>query len=327
MLRELLTEIGARFLDEKQKALKDNEFADYVRSDGKEILREVVGDDNLLVKASVGAGNWAEIAWLGMFNAESTTSATSGIYVVYLFSADLKYVYLAQGQGVTQVKEEFGKGQVEELLRRSAIIRARVPESAPRFRAGPIELGGSTNLAKEYDSAVAYFAKYDTSNLPEEDMLLEDLHEMLRLYGLLVARGGVDNLETYATFGEFAAAEEASLTEKRQYIRHARIERNAKAANAAKKARGYTCEGCGINFEWIYGERGKGFIEAHHLVPLYTLPEGVSVKIDVQNDFAVLCSNCHRIVHRSKPMLSIEELRELKGVRMLRRAFEQKYGG
>ena len=133
-------------------------------------------------------------------------------------------------------------------------------------------------------------------------------------------------METYATFGEITAAEDASLTEKRQYIRHARIERNAKAASAAKKARGYTCEGCGINFEWIYGERGKGFIEAHHLVPLHTLPEGVSVKIDAQNDFAVVCSNCHRIIHRSKPMLSIKELRDLTGVRMLRRAFNQKYG-
>lgn len=327
MLRELLVEIASRFLVEKQKALKGSDFANYVRRDGKEILKSVIDDDNLLCKASVGAGNWAEIVWLGIFNSESTISATSGIYVVYLFSEDLKYVYLAQGQGVTQVKAEFGKDQVEELLRRSAIIRARVPEFISRFSAGPIELGGSTNLAKEYDSAVAYFAKYETSKLPEENLLLEDLHEMLRLYGLLVARGGIDNLETYATFGEFTASEDASLTEKRQYIRHARIERNAKAADAAKKARGYTCEGCGINFEWVYGELGKGFIEAHHLVPLHTLPEGVSVKIDVRNDFAVLCSNCHRIVHRSKPMLSIEELRKVKGVRMLRRAFEQKFGG
>ena len=326
MLRELLFEIGSRFLDEKQKSLKDNVFADYVRNNGKNILRDVLGDDNLIVKGSVGAGNWAEIAWLGIFNVESTTSATSGIYIVYLFSADLKHVYLAQGQGVTQVKNEFGKGQVEELLRRSAIIRARVPEYAQRFIEGPIELGGSTSLAKEYDSAVAYFVRYETNNLPSEDTLLDDLHEMQRLYGLLLARGGVDNLETYATFGEISVAEDASLTEKRQYIRHARIERNAKAASAAKKARGYTCEGCGINFEWIYGERGKGFIEAHHLVPLHTLPEGVSVKIDAQNDFAVVCSNCHRIIHRSKPMLSIKELRDLTGVRMLRRAFKQKYG-
>ena len=90
MLRELLLEIGSRFLEEKQKSLKENDFADYVRNDGKDILREVIGDENLLVKASVGAGNWAEIVWLGIFNVESTTSATSGIYIVYLFTI-MKY--------------------------------------------------------------------------------------------------------------------------------------------------------------------------------------------------------------------------------------------
>ena len=35
MLRELLLEIGSRFLEEKQKSLKENDFADYVRNDGR----------------------------------------------------------------------------------------------------------------------------------------------------------------------------------------------------------------------------------------------------------------------------------------------------
>jgi 5-methylcytosine-specific restriction enzyme A len=39
-------------------------------------------------------------------------------------------------------------------------------------------------------------------------------------------------------------------------------------------------------------------IEAHHLRPIATLEEGVSVKYDVAADFAVLCSNCHRMIHR-----------------------------
>jgi 5-methylcytosine-specific restriction enzyme A len=43
---------------------------------------------------------------------------------------------------------------------------------------------------------------------------------------------------------------------------------------------------------------GQGFIEAHHLRPIATLEEGVPVKYDVAADFAVLCSNCHRMIHR-----------------------------
>jgi 5-methylcytosine-specific restriction protein A len=47
-----------------------------------------------------------------------------------------------------------------------------------------------------------------------------------------------------------------------------------------------------------YGDLGKGFIEAHRLRPIATLEEGTPVKYDVAADFAVLCSNCHRMIHR-----------------------------
>jgi hypothetical protein len=47
------------------------------------------------------------------------------------------------------------------------------------------------------------------------------------------------------------------------------------------------------------GAIGKGFIEAHHLKPISTLEEGVAVTYDVAADFAVLCANCHRMIHRS----------------------------
>src|SRR6516165_10836054 len=55
---------------------------------------------------------------------------------------------------------------------------------------------------------------------------------------------------------------------------------------------------CELEFAERYGEIGKGFIEAHHLRPIATLEEGVPVKYDVAADFAVLCSNCHRMIHR-----------------------------
>jgi predicted HNH restriction endonuclease len=42
----------------------------------------------------------------------------------------------------------------------------------------------------------------------------------------------------------------------------------------------------------------KGFIEAHHLKAITTLEEGVAVTYDIAADFAVLCSNCPRMIHR-----------------------------
>jgi 5-methylcytosine-specific restriction enzyme A len=66
------------------------------------------------------------------------------------------------------------------------------------------------------------------------------------------------------------------------------------------------CEVCGFNFEKAYGERGKGFIECHHTKPVSQLEPGEKTKLV---DLVLLCSNCHRVVHRHKPWLSIDALR------------------
>lgn len=66
------------------------------------------------------------------------------------------------------------------------------------------------------------------------------------------------------------------------------------------------CQGCGFDFEAKYGSRGKDFIECHHSKPVSELETNGKTKI---SDLVLLCSNCHRIVHRRKPWLTIEELR------------------
>jgi len=64
---------------------------------------------------------------------------------------------------------------------------------------------------------------------------------------------------------------------------------------------------CYKNFEQIYGERGKDFIEVHHIKPLYTVKECHEVSAE---DLRPLCSNCHSMIHRKRDEeLTIEQLR------------------
>lgn len=67
------------------------------------------------------------------------------------------------------------------------------------------------------------------------------------------------------------------------------------------------CEVCGINFEKVYGDRGKDFIEGHHKKPVSEMKEGETTKVE---NIGMLCSNCHSMIHRI-PMISIKELKEL----------------
>ena len=73
------------------------------------------------------------------------------------------------------------------------------------------------------------------------------------------------------------------------------------------------CEACKFNFEYFYGDVGKGFIEIHHIKPIFTYEGSIekSLKSALSN-VVPLCSNCHRIIHRnnSNP-LSVVKLKEI----------------
>jgi 5-methylcytosine-specific restriction protein A len=68
------------------------------------------------------------------------------------------------------------------------------------------------------------------------------------------------------------------------------------------------CEACTFNFEKQYGTLGKDYIECHHRIPL---SESSSVQITSLSDLALVCSNCHRMLHRDISHLSVERLREI----------------
>lgn len=68
------------------------------------------------------------------------------------------------------------------------------------------------------------------------------------------------------------------------------------------------CEACDFDFVKVYGALGGGFAECHHIVPVSVLEPGHLTRFE---DLAIVCSNCHSMLHRSRPVLSVLELREL----------------
>jgi len=74
-----------------------------------------------------------------------------------------------------------------------------------------------------------------------------------------------------------------------------------------KKHGALYCEACALNFEDKYGDLGIGFIEAHHNKPISRLKAGEKTKV---SDLVMLCSNCHRMIHKLKDEASLQKLRE-----------------
>ncbi|MCE5247833.1 HNH endonuclease [bacterium] len=55
------------------------------------------------------------------------------------------------------------------------------------------------------------------------------------------------------------------------------------------------CSICGFSFESVYGKLGRGFIECHHVVPLAQSAGSRKTSLE---DLVLVCSNCHRMLHR-----------------------------
>ena len=97
---------------------------------------------------------------------------------------------------------------------------------------------------------------------------------------------------------------------KERYSQHRSYERDPNLAEKAKSIRlestgKLQCDVCSFDFSVTYGELGQGYIEAHHTVPLANLCGKRKTKL---SEIALVCSNCHRMLHRGKTLLSIEEL-------------------
>lgn len=89
-----------------------------------------------------------------------------------------------------------------------------------------------------------------------------------------------------------------------------KYERNPTNRKEAIRIYGTRCMVCDFDFEDVYGELGKDFIEVHHTKPLFSLDQETIV--NPQEDLVCLCSNCHRMIHRRRDkILSVDELKEI----------------
>ena len=91
---------------------------------------------------------------------------------------------------------------------------------------------------------------------------------------------------------------------------HRKFERNSKIVKSKKDTRlkntgKLQCDVCSFDFRDVYGEIGENFIEAYHTVPIAEMRGERKTKV---SEIALVCSNCHQMLHRGRTLLSIKEL-------------------
>ena len=153
------------------------------------VAESVIENSQLRIKGSCGQGRWTSIPWVAVLDPRETTSTKNGVYVVYLFEPSENRVTLTLNQGVVDLKNEEGKrGAIDELRNRARQIRQQIDVEG--FIAGEIELPNASAGPQLYGPGTVFYKRYSLSDLPEEDILQEDLRRVSSKYSDWVEQFG-----------------------------------------------------------------------------------------------------------------------------------------
>ena len=101
----------------------------------------------------------------------------------------------------------------------------------------------------------------------------------------------------------------AATEGRRRLVLHLQRERNRTVVrNKKKQAASLDCEVCGFSFSRAYGSAASDYCEVHHLLPLSNVEDSTQTRI---GDLAILCANCHRVVHLHNPPYTLTQVRSM----------------
>ncbi|EHL06278.1 ATPase family protein [Desulfitobacterium hafniense DP7] len=188
-LHDLFDRILNEYIHSKSETFANHAMGRLFRQDVVEALYKTIIDrDKYLVKGSVGQGTWATVPWVSIFDPRVTTSATHGVYIVYLLSADGKTLYLTLNQGCTDLSNSVGKVEAIRQMRQVAQKVISSVDCGNFETSNSISLGNDLpSLAQMYEAGCICFKKYEQRKVPSEEVLRRDLTDLLNIYQQYVA--------------------------------------------------------------------------------------------------------------------------------------------
>jgi MrcB-like, N-terminal domain/AAA domain (dynein-related subfamily) len=184
MLSELFEDILKNWVNATEEQFSGHPIAMKLRDNLKNIIQKKLSEQgiNYNIKASAGAGNWANVPWLSMLSPSMSQSTQEGIYPVYLFRADGSGLYLSLGFGTTNLKKIYGAAKAKG---EASKITQHIHETFPSiniWRNATIDLRSSTDLGKSYEWGSAGAKFYPVNEIPSDEILLRDLFELIDIY-------------------------------------------------------------------------------------------------------------------------------------------------
>lgn len=148
------------------------------------LLLGTVGTD-LEIEGRDGTGPKSEVPWVRLYSESRSPSAHTGWYCVYLFRADGSGLYLSIGHAATRyINGEFKprpRSELQVLIdwARNVLIEAKV-SSTEKF-SEEIDLRARGKLGISYEHGTVWSRFYNSSSIPDDETLIDDLRDYVRL--------------------------------------------------------------------------------------------------------------------------------------------------
>lgn len=144
------------------------------------------------VEGRDGTGPKTEIPWVRVYDKALSPSATTGWYVVYLFSAFGDRLYLSLGRGSTEwTGVEFKPRPESELRAMTSWARELVRSSSGVSGAFSTEIdlqARRSNLGAAYEAGTVLAKSYASGDLPPDEILWTDLSGIVSSLSILYGR-------------------------------------------------------------------------------------------------------------------------------------------
>ena len=165
------------------------------------ILRENLDKKIFSVEGSTGDGYITRSPWIATYDLSITDNVQEGFYVVYLFSADMKRVYLTIGFGATQFQDKYKKRDLMlENMKMTTnlfqnLFKNKIKNGLAISKPNLNSQKGTLQESYEYCTAFMY-PGYNISNLPDDKKLIEDYKNILEIYREISLDSNSEQFET-----------------------------------------------------------------------------------------------------------------------------------
>ena len=201
-MREVIEKMLNDYVPAKSEPFTGHPLGAFFRNDIPRILYDtgLVDSNDYLITGSVGQGNWAMVPWVCIFDRSITTSATRGVYIVYLLEKDGNSLYLTFNQGCTEIRNSHSKRETIRIMREKAAEIVRKIDSRGFLTDEAINLGdGLTDLGELYQKGTIFYKEYRKDAIPNETELQDDLAKMMDIYREYVRDNTTEEVEPQET--------------------------------------------------------------------------------------------------------------------------------